>query len=160
MSLTSNDQTERVARRAMEDTRLDGLRTLARRRWLVLGWVLVTAASVAAILLDEPLVQLAAIAVGGGAVWLLRRVVRLVADLPDDFLDERQVATRDRVYRRAYSIVTSTVVAVVMVASIAWDAARIPFELAPVHLDALFWAVLLAALGTPSAVYAWTQREV
>jgi hypothetical protein len=46
-----------------------------------------------------PLVMIA----GVFAVWfLLRRAVRLVADAPDEALDERLVAIRNRIYLSAY----------------------------------------------------------
>jgi len=41
--------------------------------------------------------------------WMLRTAVRRVPDLPDEEIDERQVALRDRTYLIAYRILAVTV---------------------------------------------------
>jgi uncharacterized membrane protein len=41
--------------------------------------------------------------------WLLRLSIRTVADLPDRFLDERQIAVRNRAYLDAFRIYASVI---------------------------------------------------
>jgi len=98
------------------------------------------------------------LAIAGGLAWavtylLLRRHVHEAADLPDDRLDEREIAVRDRSYLQAYrllggAIAASLVLAVVddavggVVAS--WNQA---------------WAgLLLLSAVLPSAVLAHRER--
>lgn len=53
--------------------------------------------------------------------WLLRISVRELADLPNRFLDERQLVVRDRAYFNAFRIYASTVVALATIALIAFE---------------------------------------
>jgi hypothetical protein len=88
-------------------------------------------------------------------VYLLRRSVRTVADLPDEHLDERLLAVRDRTYVHAYRILSAVVVVALVVVSIAVDRTTITFH----DVSALLWPVCLGAIGLPSAVLAWTSRD-
>lgn len=87
------DHIERVAARRFEDTRFNPLRPRGRRRTLVVAWVGLTLATTAVIAAGDPIANVVAIVGGAAGVWLLRVVVRSVVDLPDEVLDERQVAT-------------------------------------------------------------------
>jgi len=49
------------------------------------------------------LAALGVIALATAGWWALRMSVRVVADLPDEYLDERQSRVRDRGYVDAYS---------------------------------------------------------
>ena len=61
-----------------------------------------------------------AMVAGVFAVWfLLRRAVRLVADAPDDALDERLLAIRNRIYLSAFRAL-ATVLAVLGIAVLVW----------------------------------------
>jgi hypothetical protein len=54
-----------------------------------------------------------------GLWFLLRRAVRLVADAPDEALDERLIAIRNRVYLSAYRSLV-TVIGFLLVALLLW----------------------------------------
>jgi uncharacterized integral membrane protein len=142
-----------------DDPRFDRLRSVASRRLLV-GLV---AALVAAVTLvawqDEVFLLLPLLLVTAAAGALLRRSVRLVADAPDEALDERLVAVRDRAYRTAYSIHVSVTMLALLLVFMAMDAARVDFALEARHLHALFWLVTCGGILLPSAVVALRDRE-
>lgn len=48
--------------------------------------------------------------------WMLRTAVRRVADLPDEDIDERQVALRDRTYLVAYRVLSVSVARLLLAA--------------------------------------------
>lgn len=92
------------------------------------------------------------------AYFLLRRLVQEAADLPNDRLDEREVAARDRSYLEAYRMLGAAV-AGSLVLAIVDDAVG---DLV-VSWNAAWAALLLLALVLPSAVLAHrirTERAV
>jgi hypothetical protein len=90
--------------------------------------------------------------------WTLRTAVRRVADLPDEEIDERQVALRDRTYLIAYRILAVTVAWLVFAAYIVGDASAtrvVSTSVADwIMADAMFVVIPLVAF-LPSAVLAW-----
>ncbi len=90
--------------------------------------------------------------------WVLRTAVRRVADLPDEEIDERQVALRDRTYLIAYRILAVTVAWLVLVAYIVGDASATRVVSSSVAdwimADAMFVVIPLVAF-LPSSVLAW-----
>ena len=96
--------------------------------------------------------------------WLLRMSVRLVADLPEEYLDERQADLRNRSYVDAYRWLGAGVVILASAGVVAFIAfgedpetwrVALPYN----TLMGLFWAIDGAALSIPSIVIALSDRE-
>jgi len=89
---------------------------------------------------------------------IVRAAVRRGADLPDEDIDERQIALRDRSYLIAYRIVGATVLWLMLAAYIVADAAATQVVATGVAAwlmsDAFFVLIALIVL-LPSAVLAW-----
>lgn len=100
----------------------------------------------------------ALLAIAGGLAWsvayvLLRRLVLESADLPDDRLDEREIAVRDRSYLQAYRLLGGAV-AVSLVLAIVDDAVGgVVASWNQVLAGLLFLSMVL-----PSAVLAHRER--
>jgi hypothetical protein len=91
---------------------------------------------------------------------LLRVAVRSQADLPDEVLDERMRAERDRVYVGAFRLVTSVVFlganAALIAVAFRDENATITFDYNSV--SAFYWTLLSLILGAPSLVLALSRR--
>jgi hypothetical protein len=146
------------------------------RRWLVVAWSVAVVATAAlplvmrlqevfgpAIVIDGIGLKLVADPIAGFAVasmigWTLRTAVRRVADLPDEDIDERQIALRDRTYLVAYRILAVTVAWFVLAAYIVGDASAtrvVSTSVAEwIMSDAMFVVIPLVAF-LPSVVLAW-----
>lgn len=148
------------AERLQRDTRLDGWRTPARRRALVLATLAVLALVAALAWFDRSVALLVAIAVAAGLYVLLRRVVRGMADLPDAFVDERVRAMRNDRYRTAYQVLSAVVMLLLLAGYMATDASRLTWQPEAHHLHAAFWTVLGLSLALPSMLVAWSEREL
>ncbi len=88
---------------------------------------------------------------------LLRHVVRMAADLPDAYLDERQVATRDRAYLYAYRTVASTGPIALFAIYLSMD--LLDYVPSSTHLWAVGWSTLIMSVGAPSAALAWIEPD-
>ena len=94
--------------------------------------------------------------------WLIRTAVRRVADLPDEDIDERQIALRDRTYLIAYRIAAATVLWVLLAAYIVADAAATRVVSASVEAwlaSDLFFVLVTLLFFLPSAVLAWYSED-
>ena len=121
------------------------------------------AAVYATAFVDSPLggvVRVAAILASFGTYVLLRRAVQTAADLPDDQLDERELALRDRSYLHAYRLLGAAVAASLLLAVVD-DAGAVRASVGQVVVawEAVFGALLLLSLVLPSAVLAMRQRR-
>lgn len=123
--------------------------------WLALGSCAVI---YAAALLPGPAGRL--LAAAGGVVWFwayfaIRRSVQEAADLPDEQLDEREIALRDRSYLESYRVVGAAV-ACSLVLALVDDAVDRDLVVSPTGP----WAALLLLAGVlPSAVLALGQHR-
>ena len=79
-----------------------------------------------------------------GAVWLVRRLERLMADLPHDLVDERVRAVRNQRCVEAYRLLSAITVAVLLVVYMGADAPRIARERRRAHATR---AALRAPIG-------------
>jgi hypothetical protein len=178
----SRSASDRAARRILgREGRLRGsiVRRFAgrrARRRLVVAWTAVVVATAAlplvarlqdvlgpAVVVDGVGLKLVADPIAWFVVasligWVLRMAVRSVADLPDEEIDERQVALRDRTYLIAYRILAVTVAWLVLAAYIVADASATRIVSSSVAdwimSDAMFVVIPLVAF-LPSAVFAW-----
>jgi hypothetical protein len=145
------------ARNLQHDERFDRLRTLPARRTLVIVGYLLAAASGALELTLEGLAGVwapVAFCAGIGVAFILHRTLRATVDAPDEALDERLIAARDAAYRTAYRIVAWGLIGLLLLPGF------VGFEVEQRHWDAFFWAFVLVVVLTPTAIRAWTEREV
>lgn len=100
--------------------------------------------------------------------WLLRISVRLVADAPDEYLDELQLKQRDRTYLHSFRILAALVSALavgLMVLVISMDYVSIDsvdyyeFSLTFGQVNAAIWGLLGAVILVPNLALAWTQSK-
>lgn len=152
-----------MADSVMRDTRFDWMRTRAARRGIV---ALMIAMLVAMPVAWMTLPSLAALGVVGLAAivwWALRMSVRVVADLPEEYLDERQTRVRDRAYVDAYrwfagiTLAAATVALVWFVVVSIDDAVLV--EVTWNGAMAVFWTFEGLALALPSMVLALRERD-
>ncbi|MGV3733944.1 MAG: hypothetical protein ACO1N6_11170 [Microcella sp.] len=152
-----------MADSVMRDTRFDWMRTRAARRGIV---ALMIAMLVAMPVAWMTLPSLAALGVVGLAAivwWALRMSVRVVADLPEEYLDERQARVRDRAYVDAYrwfagiTLAAATVALVWFVVVSIDDAVLV--EVTWNGAMAVFWTFEGLALALPSMVLALRERD-
>ena len=155
----------------MVDTKFDRLRTPAAKRLLVaLGALSLVGAAVLYWFEDS-------LFIGAGflgvllvftAWWLLRLSLRLVADAPDEALDEFQVRQRDRTYLDAYRTLGSIMSALavgLMLLVISTDVVESGsvehYELSLTfgQASAIIWFVLGSTLLIPNLTLAWDQAK-
>ncbi len=74
--------------------------------------------------------------------------------------DERHVAVRDAAYRTAYRILAVGTVLALLLVSVAWESGTAGFTVEPNHIRALLLGVVGAAFWLPTAILAWSEREV
>lgn len=100
--------------------------------------------------------------------WLLRISVRLVADAPDEFLDELQVQQRDRTYLHSFRILAAIVSALAVVLMIVVISADVTtsgdlelykFEVTFSQVNAVIWSILGSTILIPNLVLAWNQAK-
>ena len=164
--LTNQERVAIQAQRVLNDTRWDFIRTPAARRGLAVFAYLAVIFNSAMYLLNT-YIGLIGLAVLFGAYLLLRISIRSVADLPDEYLDERLRSIRSVTYYRSYLLVVGllTVAAVllmgILIASdIATDgSSALHFSLDWNTSQAIIWFILGVTMMTPSAVLAFTQAD-
>ncbi len=152
-----------MAETVMRDTRWDALRT-RRARLTIVGIMI-------ALLVTMPLAwvflpSLAALGVVGLAAvawWALRMSVRVIADLPEEYLDERQARVRDRAYVEAYKWFAGLTL-VAASAALIWFVVASENDLVTVDISwgvamAIFWTFEGLALTLPSIVLALREGD-
>lgn len=135
-------------------------RTPAARRVLTVVWILAVALVIALSVVGNPTGVVIGIALLVGSIALLRLSVASMADIPEELVDERIVAVRNRAYWLAYVIVSTAVALTGLAAWIAADAAATRWQPGPDQLQAFFWGVTGLTAGLPSAILAWTETEI
>ncbi len=158
---------EAVRRRVeslMRDQSYDRLRTRRARRLLAGTMLVGVAALPVAFLLGGSWAGLPVV-VACAALWfILRRSLRLVADLPEEYLDERQARLRDRAYVEAYRWLGAVAILASGAGFLAFifqgkdpdaDTIAVTWNQA----SAAFWFVTALALTVPSIVVALRDEE-
>ena len=149
------------AERVLADTSYDRLRSPRALLALVVAYAATTVAI--------PIFWLAWGSIAGvvsifpclAAFLLLRVAVRSQADLPDEVLDERMRAERDRVYVGAFRLVSSVVFLAANAAfvAVAFDDGRATITFDYNSVSAVYWPLLSLLVGAPSVVLAIRQRS-
>lgn len=167
----SNDKVAKNMQKVMQDTKWDPIRTgRVQKLLVVLGAVSIATAP--GVFWFEDLMK-----PGFGILavfpvfliwWLLRISVRLVADAPDQYLDEFQTKQRDRTYLHAFRLlaaIMSCLAVVLMVVTISKDVSTVGsveyFEFAMTfgQVNAVIWLILGSVILLPNMVLAWTQSK-
>lgn len=155
----------------MNDTKWDGIRTAKAQKILVFLGVLSLGASPVVFWFEDyikPGIGILTIIPIFLIWWLLRLSVRLVADAPDEFLDELQVQQRDRTYLHAFRIlagIVSAMAVTLMIVVISMDYVSIDaidyyeFSVTFGQVNAVIWAILGSTILVPNLVLAWNQSQ-
>lgn len=146
----------------LADTKWNWLRTASGLKTLVVAslFVMFAGPTIVWFVNDGGVLTLVLVASIFSVWFLLRRAVRLVADAPDDALDERLEAIRNRAYLGAY-LAFANVVSVIATAFLIWSIAEIRAGVMSVGLlltwpqvNAVIWFVLGQVLLWPSVLLA------
>lgn len=147
--------------KSQSDTRFNFLRTRQSRRWMI-GALTVLTVLVA---LSSALPAKASSYVGtlGGLLLLIgylliRTSVRHIADSPDELLDERQIALRDRSYLHSYRIISSVFALALVALFIRIDLSETAFEISDWWGTGTWFSLIMLMAGLPSMVVAWLDK--
>jgi hypothetical protein len=152
----------------LDDVRWDGLRTRGSKIFLLVGsnFVLIVG-TVALFLMDDTpwtayvLIQIALIFVNW---FMLRNSVRLIADAPEEFLDERLVQVRNKAYVLAYQLLggllltaLTALLVFAIVTDFSPDSDGFTYEVTVTwtQLQGAFWLFCGYALMLPSMAVIW-----
>jgi len=160
--------TQREVSKDLSDTKWDWLRT-PRGLTAVIGFAffVLFVAPVIVWFVDDGIGFVALTMVDGVFVawFLLRRAVRLVADAPDDALDERLIGIRNRIYLSAYRAIGG-VLGLIATALLFWSIVEIrdgspaaTFSLTWPQANALLWFVFAQIMLMPSLTLAVGLRR-
>ena len=149
----------------MADTQFASLRTRPARVALAVTMVALIVIIPLVWVLLGAIPGIIAVFVGVVGWWLLRMSVRLVADLPEEYLDERQIALRNRLYVDAYRWFAGLVVLLASAGLLAFivlgeDPHTWHVALSYNGIMGIFWMLEAAALSMPSIVLALRDREL
>lgn len=90
---------------------------------------------------------------------LIRTSVRHIADTPDELLDERQIAIRDRSYLHSYRIISSLFALVIVALFIRIDLSETDFVIEDSSGTETWFALIMLMAGLPSMVLAWLDKN-
>ncbi len=153
----------------LADTKWDWLRTPRGLDTVItIAFSTLFVAPVIVWFVDDGIGIIPLVMVGGifAAWFLLRRAVRLVADAPDEALDERLVAIRNRIYLSAYRAL-ATVLAFIGVGILFWamvraddsDTITTTLSLTWPQINAVVWFLYGQILIWPSLALAIALRR-
>lgn len=156
---------EKQAEAMMSDQKYARLRTPGARVALVVTMAAIIVATPLAWVFGGSLIGLGFVLLSFLVWGALRVSVRVIADLPDTVLDERQVALRNAVYLDAYRWFAGLVLLAATAGLIAMVILGNDFSDVTVTITwetgmAVFWFVEMCALALPSMVLALRDREL
>lgn len=172
--MASDPKSKRVAKNidtVMHDTKWDVIRTARSQRVLVILGVLSLVGAPTLFWFEDfikPGIGILAVIPIFLIWWLLRISVRLVADAPDEYLDELQVRQRDRTYLHAFRILAALVsglAVALMIFVISMDYKSIgsvdyyEISLTFGQVNSVIWAILGSVILVPNLVLAWNQSR-
>lgn len=147
--------------KSQSDTRFNFLRTRQSRRWMIGALTALTIL----VALSSALPAKASSYVGtlGGLLLLtgyllIRTSVRHIADSPDELLDERQIALRDRSYLHSYRIISSVFALLLIALFIRIDLSENVFEISDWWGTGTWFSLIMLMAGLPSMVVAWLDK--
>lgn len=147
--------------KSQNDTRFNYLRTRRSRRLMIAILTVLTVL----VALSSALPNKAASYVGtlGGLLLLsgyllIRTSVRHIADSPDELLDERQIALRDRSYLHSYRIISSIFALILVALFIRIDLSESVFEITDWWGTGTWFSLIMLMAGLPSMVVAWLDK--
>jgi hypothetical protein len=147
------------AERVLTDTRFARLRTRRARVALVSAEIALIVATPLAWITLGAVAGILVVVASLGVLYLLRRSVRVVADMPDHLLDERQLALRNAMYVEAYRYLAALVVIMASVGLLVFivradDADTWTVDLTWNNVMAVFWVIQILALALPTMAVA------
>jgi general stress protein CsbA len=147
--------------KSQNDTRFNFLRTCKSRRVMIAGLILLTV--LVALSSALPTKTSSYVGTFGGLLLLtgyllLRTSVRHIADSPDELLDERQIALRDRSYLHAYRIISSIFALLLVALFIRIDLSESAFEVSDWWGTGTWFSLIMLMAGLPSMVVAWLDK--
>ena len=169
MSTSRKEKNEQVVAARVEaimaDTRFAGLRKRPARVALAVTMIALIGIIPLVWVLFGSIPGILAVIAGVVTWWMLRMSVRLVADLPEQYLDERQSTLRNRLYVDAYRWFGGLVVVLASTGLLAFivlgeDPDTWKVALSYNAVMGIFWMLEAAALSIPSIVLALTDREL
>lgn len=150
------------ARRSLDDERYDWVRPLGRRRALVVAGAALVLGYAVGVFAGWPVLTLVALVAYIGVLFLLRMAVRAITDLPDELVDERMRQVRGEVYRHAYvgtmglvSVGIAVFIVNQITTKLGWTG-----TMTGEQMHELMFVIFFFAMGLPSALYAWQEREI
>jgi hypothetical protein len=147
--------------KSQNDTRFNFLRTRSSRRFMIVGLSTLTLL-VALSSIFPPKISSYVSSLGGfcllAGYLLLRTSVRHIADSPDELLDERQIALRDRSYLHSYRIIASVFTIILIAIFIRIDISESPVEILDWSGFGIWFALIMLMAGLPSMVVAWLDK--
>lgn len=168
---TASEKTAANIDQIMRDTKWDAMRTARAQKLLVVAAGLSLVASPVLFWFEDfikPGIGILSVLPIFLFWWLLRISVRLVADAPDEFLDELQIRQRDRTYLHSFralaGIVTALAVAL-MIVTISKDVTTVGaveyynFSVTFGQVNAVIWSILGSTILVPNMVLAWNQSR-
>lgn len=172
--LASDPKNKKVAKNfdaVMNDTKWNVIRTARAQRILVVLGVLSIVVAPTLFWFDDfikPGIGILGVIPIFLIWWLLRISVRLVADAPDEYLDELQLKQRDRTYLHSFRILGGLVSALavgLMIFVISMDYVSVDsidyYELTFTfgQVNSVIWSILGSVILVPNLVLAWNQSK-
>lgn len=147
------------AERILSDQRFPALRTRRGRVALVMAQGMTIVLMPVVWLAADPVAGMVMVILSMAVMSLLRRSVRVVADLPDDVLDERLRTRRNAAYVEAYRYFDGLLMVGAAVGLFAWlvnaDKADVwTIDLTLGMVMGAFWTLTVMGLALPSMVVA------
>lgn len=155
----------------MRDTKWDAMRTARAQKLLVVAAGLSLVASPVLFWFEDfikPGIGILSVLPIFLFWWLLRISVRLVADAPDEFLDELQIRQRDRTYLHSFRTlagIVSALAVALMIVTISKDVTTVGaveyynFSVTFGQVNAVIWSILGSTILVPNMVLAWNQSR-
>lgn len=147
--------------KSQNDTRFNYLRTRSSRRAMVFALSLLT--FIVGFSSALPAKISSYIGALGGLLLLIgylliRTSVRHIADSPDELLDERQIALRDRSYLHSYRILSSVFIVIIVALFIRIDLSETKFEIGDWLGSGAWFSLIMLMAGLPSMLVAWLDK--
>ena len=147
--------------KSQRDTRFNFLRTRKSRRLMIAA--LSTLTILVAFSSALPTKASSYIGTLGGLLLLIgylliRTSVRHIADSPDELLDERQIALRDRSYLHSYRIISSVFALALVALFIRIDLSETACEISDWWGTGTRFSLIMLMAGLPSMVVAWLDK--